>query len=260
MHRSPQKPDHVKNLLADILEDTQDQAQREQRALQRARDQRLDALRQQEIQQEEERRQRAQAMLEAEQRRRQEAARRRTDLLRALDGPSDAEQEALRRAEEEARRRAQMEEQLRLAQRARLEAERKAAEVARQSAQRLAMAPVVAPVAPRQSRAPLWIAAGAMACALGLALAGGVVLWWGQAQAPAPATWSKVTYQPTELRSQAVEGGFVALPSAPPQEAQDPQARRPRRPGQARPTPDKPQPRKFNFGDAQEDVFNPKRQ
>jgi dTMP kinase len=267
----PKKPnDNARDLLAGILDDTASAASGEEQRRLQAREAQQRAQLQAQAQEDARKRAEAERALREEQERQQQAKMKRTNMIRAIEGPSQEEIEAMQRAELESRKRVELEARLQEAERARMEAERKAAEAARasrqQEQQRLeALARPVA-ASPRRGGAglALGIAAAAMFVAVVLTAAGGVALYASKTQPSASQTWGKALYKPSEARGEVVTAGFLAIPK--PDLAGEAEPDKPNAKG-ATGRPKVAQPRKdpkdgkpkFNFSD-DGDVFDPRKQ
>ena len=207
--------ERAKSLLADVLAETRLSAEEESRRIKTLKRQRQQHNTRQRLSEAEERQARIDAQLKAEAARRQEAERRRTNMIRAIEGPSDEELEALRRAEEESLKRAQIQARLAEVEAARIEAEHRAAEAERlarqREAQRLQAIAQAPQPAPRTSRLALFVAAGAMAI-VALLLVGGIgaaIMFQGQ-QSAQTHSYTKLTLQPALIESPDTLVGFAA--------------------------------------------------
>lgn len=214
--------DSAGDLLAGILDETAGLAEAEEQRLQAELDAQRRAEEEKKRQEEARKRQDAEARIQEEASRRQQAERKRASMLRAIEGPSDEELEAIRKAEEEEKKRQDMEARLAEAERARQEAERKAADAARQARereeQRLKALAEGTPEPARKGGAGMAaMAIAAMFFVFVLVLGGGAAAYflYFQNQGPAAQTYAKVVLKANAVDSPSVEKAFVAIPTAP---------------------------------------------
>jgi len=213
------------DLLAGILDETEDAAKAEEARRQRELEAKERARRDEEAREDAARKAEGDRLKREEEARRAQADVRRTGLLEAIHGPSKEKLEAEARAAEEARQKEEMERRIAEADRARREAERAAADAAREAKrkeqERLEALARQADAPPPKSNTGLIIGIVAAVVAVVL-LGGGVALFVLSGNDPnANQTYAKTTLDARAFTTASVEKEFQAIEKPKPVEAED---------------------------------------
>ena len=204
------KKDEVAHLLTDILAATKERAEEESQKilkLKRARDEERIAA---EVRLQQEKREKIRRDLDAEAKRRQAASQRRQELIRAIEGPSEARVTVLRTKEESAQR-SKSQARLESIEAARIEAEDRVRRILADDHLRPLDAEQFPPVRTRRIPAlALSLALGSMAMVFMLLITAAVVVFGAQSpESLQPRQFTKLAIQPTSLNSGETEVGFI---------------------------------------------------